>query len=119
MFTQVAVYQVRQEGSTEVSTFKTSPKGKINIEMAQGNKNIEMRVKYHGFEGWSQWQWVASDALVMSSGKLGQTVTSLLNKRLISYMLMFRGLSRRLTPSCTPPSSYSSAASCCSSSGSS
>ena len=80
MFTQVGVYQVRQEGSTEVSTFKTSPKGKINIEMAQGNKNIEMRVKYHGFEGWSQWQWVASDALVMSSGKLEQKVTSLLNK---------------------------------------
>ena len=31
--------------------------------MMDRNTNLEMRVKYHGFKGWSHWQWVASEAL--------------------------------------------------------
>ena len=47
-----------------MSTFKTSSSGKINVEMPNKKTNLEMRVKYQGFDGWSQWQWVASDSLV-------------------------------------------------------
>ena len=61
----MAVYQIRKEGWKKVSTFKTSSSGKINVEMPNKKTNLEMRVKYQGFDGWSQWQWVASDALVM------------------------------------------------------
>ena len=63
-YSKVAVYQIRKEGWKKVSTFKTSSSGKINVEMPNKKTNLEMRVKYQGFDGWSQWQWVASDSLV-------------------------------------------------------
>ena len=47
-----------------MSTFKTLESGKIILELGRRSRNIEMRVAYSGFQGWSQWQWVAADALV-------------------------------------------------------
>ena len=60
----MAAYQIRQEDHRNVSTFKTLESGKIILELGRRNKNIEMRVAYSGFQGWSTWQWVAADALV-------------------------------------------------------
>ena len=71
-YSKVAVYQIRKEGWKKVSTFKTSSSGKINVEMPNKKTNLEMRVKYQGFDGWSQWQWVASDALVINADHLIQ-----------------------------------------------
>ena len=50
-----------------MSTFKTLESGKIILELGRRSRNIEMRVAYSGFQGWSQWQWVAADALVRYS----------------------------------------------------
>ena len=47
-----------------MSTFKTLESGKIILELGRRSRNIEMRVAYSGFQGWSHWQWVAADALV-------------------------------------------------------
>ena len=47
-----------------MTTFKTLESGKIILELGRKSRNIEMRVAYSGFQGWSQWQWVAADALV-------------------------------------------------------
>ena len=61
----MSAYQIRQESALgNVSTFKTLESGKIILELGRRSRNIEMRVAYSGFQGWSQWQWVAADALV-------------------------------------------------------
>ena len=56
---------MRLEGTSNTSTFKTMKNGRINLELGQRNHNLEMRVKYDGFNSWSDWQWLAADALVI------------------------------------------------------
>ena len=60
---QVSRYEVRREGGGNVSSFLAS-EGRIVLELGR-EANLEMRVQYSGHQGWSNWQWVAADALVM------------------------------------------------------
>ena len=62
-YVQVSRYEVRREGGGNVSSFLAS-EGRIVLELGR-EANLEMRVQYSGHQGWSNWQWVAADALVM------------------------------------------------------
>ena len=63
-YVQVSRYEVRREGGGNVSSFLAS-EGRIVLELGR-EANLEMRVQYSGHQGWSNWQWVAADALVIA-----------------------------------------------------
>ena len=58
-----------------MSTFKTLESGKIILELGRRSRNIEMRVAYSGFQGWSHWQWVAADALVILNSIFAEEIS--------------------------------------------
>ena len=88
-------YEVRREGGGNVSSFLAS-EGRIVLELGR-EANLEMRVQYSGHQGWSNWQWVAADALVI--------IIFITSYIISSNNLLFRALVTSLTLSFTALSS--------------
>merc|ERR1711988_832433 len=58
----------------------------MSLVLGQQNRNIEIRVSYIGFKGWSEWQWVTASALqdeYQSDNELFKTLFILLGSFLL------------------------------------